>query len=98
MSDDNNLSPEDKLNYIYEYVKKEEKKNKHKLIFKWSFRFLIMLYLLYVYFYLWPILKNSYKTIIPFTNINNSWTQNAEWINIWWVNLDSEMINKLLNK
>ncbi len=54
------LTTEEKLDYIYSYVRKEQKKNLTKSIFKWILRILFIGYILYSYFYLLPELKKNF--------------------------------------
>lgn len=60
MIEKKNLTPEEKLEYIYEYVKSEKKNNIIKLIVKSIFRLFLLLYFLYTYFILWPEVKTNY--------------------------------------
>ncbi len=45
------LKTEDKIDYIYEKLISYEKKRKIWLIFRWTFRILIIAYIVYFYFF-----------------------------------------------
>lgn len=49
--ENNFLTKEEKIDYIYETLKKQEKREFHRQIFKWIFRIFIILYLIYFYFF-----------------------------------------------
>lgn len=49
--ENNFLTKEEKIDYIYETIKKQEKREFHRQIYKWIFRIFIILYLLYFYFF-----------------------------------------------
>ena len=49
--ENNFLTKEEKIDYIYETIKKQEKREFHRQIYKWLFRIFIILYLLYFYFF-----------------------------------------------
>ncbi len=49
--ENNFLTKEEKIDYIYDTIKKQEKREFHRQIFKWIFRIFIILYLLYFYFF-----------------------------------------------
>lgn len=54
------LNPEEKLEYIYNYVKTQKRNNKIHMIFKSFFYIFLIIYLLYSYFILWPKIKNDF--------------------------------------
>lgn len=60
MFDKDILTPEEKLDYVYEYVKSQKRNNIIKGIIKTIIRLLFITYLLYSYFILWPQLKTNY--------------------------------------
>lgn len=49
--ENNFLTKEEKIDYIFETIKKQEKREVHRQIFKWIFRIFIISYLLYFYFF-----------------------------------------------
>lgn len=49
--ENNFLTKEEKIDYIYETLKKQEKREVHRQIYKWLFRIFIIWYLLYFYFF-----------------------------------------------
>jgi ABC-type phosphate transport system permease subunit len=63
------LNTEEKINYIYETLKKQEKREFYKNIIKWVFRWFIIIYMLYFYFFWYKILINSVKDSLS-VNIN----------------------------
>lgn len=70
------LNTEEKINYIYETLKKQEKREFYKNIIKWTFRWFIVIYMLYFYFFWYKIIINSIKDSLSL-NIN---TENIfEW-------------------
>jgi len=58
---DNELTTQEKIDYIYESIKKQEKNEKLKNIIKWSFRGFIILYIIYFYLFGFKIFINSIK-------------------------------------
>lgn len=50
-------SSEEKLDYIYERLKKQERKERLWMLFKWGSRIFIILSLLYLYYIKLPALK-----------------------------------------
>lgn len=70
------LNTEEKINYIYETLKKQEKREFYKNIIKWWFRLFIIIYMLYFYFFWYKIIINTIKDSLSL-NIN---TENIfEW-------------------
>ncbi|NVP17387.1 hypothetical protein HUU51_01590 [Candidatus Gracilibacteria bacterium] len=64
------LTTQEKIDYIYDSIKKQEKKEKIKNIFKWGFRVFIIIYMLYFYLFGYEILINKIKQSIKI-NINS---------------------------
>lgn len=64
------LTTQEKIDYIYDSLKKQEKKEKIKNIFKWWFRVFIIIYMLYFYLFWYEILINKIKQSIKI-NINS---------------------------
>jgi hypothetical protein len=63
---ENEKSLEDKINYIYYTLQKQESRYKRKLVFKWLFRLFIVVYLIYAFLYVIPpLINNAKKIIIP---------------------------------
>lgn len=110
----NDLTPEEKLDYIYNYVKKQNRNNIIKGILRVFFWILLIGYFLYMYLVIWPELKKTYVepilkpfwiqsfSVEEFKNffINLSDTTKNNSIN-WSLNINEEQINtikKLLNK
>lgn len=59
-----NISQEEKINYIYDTLKKQEKRYYRWLYFKWAFRILIILYIYYFIAVLLPWIISNFKDII----------------------------------
>lgn len=67
------LSQEQKIDYIYETLKKKEKTEKINTYIKWGFRVFLLIYLVYFYKFALPTMMDSLKSIIkPEININQS--------------------------
>lgn len=64
------LTTQEKIDYIYDSLKKQEKREKIKNIFKWWFRVFIIIYMLYFYLFWYEILINKIKQSIKI-NINS---------------------------
>lgn len=78
---ENEKSLEDKINYIYYTLQKQESRYKRKLVFKWLFRLFIVVYLIYAFLYVIPpLINNAKKIIIP------------QLEKIQWLNLDLQKI------
>lgn len=101
MTEQSNLTTTEKIDYIFDYIKKEEKTNKIKTIIKWFFRLFILAYILYVYLYLWPIARDFYTQIFnnPLLNkTETSQTKEASWsseIQIWSFKLSREKVEQI---
>lgn len=66
---------QEKIDYIYERMKKEEQRSKIKLFSRWMFRLMIIMYFVYLYNYTLPALKQSfYDAMTPNISIENSET------------------------
>ena len=67
------LSTQEKIDYIYDTLKKQEKRELHKNIFRWWFRIFIIIYIIYFYFFWFNLLvekiKNSLKIEVNSENI-----------------------------
>jgi len=77
-----NLSAQEKIDYIYNHIKKEEK----RLLFKRIYKFLVYLffiwYILYFYLYWFEKLKNSIiQSIKPSINSDKiiNWLEKNSW-------------------
>lgn len=55
------LTTQEKIDYIFETIKKQEKREKVKNIFKWWFRLFMLLYIIYFYFFWYELLLNKMK-------------------------------------
>ncbi|MDD3793579.1 MAG: hypothetical protein PHI37_02110 [Candidatus Gracilibacteria bacterium] len=55
------LTTQEKIDYIFETIKKQEKREKVKNIFKWGFRLFMLLYIIYFYFFGYELLLNKMK-------------------------------------
>lgn len=70
------LTTQEKIDYIYDSLRKQEKREKIKNIFKWWFRAFIIIYMLYFYFFWFQLflnsIKNSLKIDIGSENILNT--------------------------
>lgn len=64
------LTTQEKIDYIYDSLRKQEKKERIKNIFKWWFRVFIIIYMLYFYLFWYEILINKIKQSIKI-NINS---------------------------
>jgi hypothetical protein len=65
MSDKENTL-EEKIEYIYSTLQKQESRYKRKTFFKWLFRLLIIGYFIYAFLYILPpLINNAKKIIIP---------------------------------
>lgn len=53
-------SQEEKIDYIYERLKKQEDREKRDFFLKWGFRIFIVLYLLYLYKVTLPVMKENF--------------------------------------
>ena len=72
---------EEKIEYIYHTLQKQESRYKRKLTFKWLFRIFIIGYLVFAYLYILPpLINNAKKIIIP------------QLEKIQWLNLDLQKI------
>jgi hypothetical protein len=58
------IKQEEKINYIYDTLKKQETRYKRGLYFKWMFRILIIWYLYYFIIIWLPSLMNNFKNIV----------------------------------
>jgi len=75
---------EEKINYIYETLKKQESRYKRALILKWWFKILFILYFIYAYYFILPEYIEKFKDIVhPKVSVES-------------INLDS--IKSLFNK
>ncbi len=83
-----NINQEEKINYIYNYIKKEEKRKKYKLFLYLSVVFILVSYFVYIYFILIPSIKNSYKSLFDIWNLTNTKS---------WLNLGSSTFDELKN-
>ncbi len=54
-----NLTTEEKIDYIFKTLHKQEKRELHKIIWKWLFRLFIVAYIVYFYMFWFDILINS---------------------------------------
>lgn len=102
MSEQSILTTTDKIDYIFAYIRKEEKRQRNKLIVKWIFRLLIIWYILYVYFILWPLAKGFYEKVfnnplINQTEVNQSTneTSQAGDIEIWGLKINSAKASQI---
>lgn len=102
MSEESILTTTDKIDYIFAYIRKEEKRQRNKLIVKWIFRLLIIWYIFYVYFILWPLAKGFYEKIfnnplINQTEVTQSTNEKSWWweIQIWSLKINSEKASQI---
>lgn len=58
------LTPQEKIDYIYDKMKSDEKRRKVWLIFKWWIRLLILVFFVYMYLFGFAIIMNNIKTTI----------------------------------
>jgi hypothetical protein len=54
-----NITQEQKLDYIYETLKKQEVRQKRQTLVKWIFRALLLVYAIYAYKVMFPYLKET---------------------------------------
>ncbi len=98
MSEQVEVTTSEKIDYIYDYIKKEEKKDRYKTIIKWFFRLFIIAYIFYVYLYLWPIARDFYTKIFnnPLLNKTETNQNNEEWeIQVWSFKINSEKATQI---
>lgn len=88
----------EKIDYIFDYILNEEKKNRNKLILKWIFRLLIIWYILYVYLFLWPMAKDFYTKLFPFSWVSQTQAVWDVWGASWDTNNDIEIWSFKINK
>lgn len=67
MNNQNQISQDQKIDFIYFYLKKEDRRSKYKFFFYIIVLIFIFWYILYFYFILVPSIKNSF-------NIFNLWS------------------------
>ena len=61
-----NLTTEQKIDFIYEKTLAREKRDKNAIMLKWGFRIFMILYLMYFFFFALPWMIDSFKdTITP---------------------------------
>ena len=61
-----NPNTEQKIDYIYKSLIAREEKEKRALIFKWAFRFIILVYIWYFFFFALPTMVESFtSSMIP---------------------------------
>lgn len=69
-----NLTTEEKIDYIYKTLKKQESRLFWSAIFKWWFRLFVIIYILYAYYFILPWLiadiKENLKPKINTESIN----------------------------
>lgn len=84
---ENKLNSEEKIDYIYETLKKQESRALKATIFKWGFRIFILLYIIYFIKVGLPLLIDSMIPAMP-----SFWTED-------WMNTDAlrEALNRYLN-
>ena len=75
------ITLEEKIEYIYSTIQKQESRYKRKTFYKWLFRILIIGYFIYAFLYILPpLLNNARKIIAP------------QLEKIQWLNLDLQKI------
>jgi len=62
--ENNNLSLDEKIDYVYTYIKKVERREIINLYLKWIFRVTMFLYIIYFIYFWLPKLIDSFKDII----------------------------------
>jgi len=82
------ITTEEKIDYIYESIKRQEKREFYKSLFKWVFRLALIGYFVFFYYYMLPWLIE---------NIKSSIKPSIESLNPW-VNMDNINRDELLNK
>jgi len=70
----NQVTQEEKIDYIYNTLKKNEKKALYGTVFKWLFRIFI---LVYIYYFITSWLPNMIKNFAP-TLPNFLWSESSE--------------------
>jgi len=85
----NHISQEEKIDYIYDTLKKNERKALFWTLFKWGFRVFILIYL---YYFITTGLPAVLKNFIPaFPSFG--WSENTE-IQEW--NINQELLKQAL--
>lgn len=77
-----NITSEEKIDYIYSRLKKQESHEKIKFISRWLFRIVIVLYIVYLYKVALPAFKEELLTkITPDINLQELNIQDSETLN-----------------
>ncbi len=97
----NNLTTEEKIDYIYETVKAQRRRDKLSRIMRRTWRWAIVLYLIYFYFFGWKLLIDEISNLtnsILSDNMKNM-VQEKFWSGSWKTATGSKIdIKSLLNK
>lgn len=102
MSEESIITTTDKIDYIFAYIRKEEKRYRNKMIVKWIIRLLLIWYIIYVYLYLWPIAKDFYTMFFSKQETTQGQTQSTSWtlqqpeeIQIWNLKINKEKADQI---
>jgi len=69
------ISTEQKIDYIYDRLQKQEKAEKFKFISRWAFRIVVILYIVYLYKIALPgFIEEIKQSLTPSINIEKSET------------------------